>query len=138
MTIKKYRLITLKQYRLIMAGTLIVMCVLNGWAAFSGNVWLPAPVLIVGSIIIGLSRTRVKELWGDEREYNIAEKAGIYAWLIYMVLAAPSGLTLIVFSHGTPNLSFAIGFTLLGSACALALFFVIAKFYLGRKLGGKA
>jgi uncharacterized membrane protein len=116
---------------------MIIMVLLMGWAAFSGNAWLPAPVLIVGSVIIGLSRTRVKELWGDEREYNITEKAGIFACLIYMFLAGPSGLTLIVLDHDTPGLSFAIGFTLLGSACALALFFFVAKLYLSRKMDGK-
>jgi uncharacterized membrane protein len=119
-----------------MVSTLIIMCVLNGWAAFSGNVWLPAPVLIIGSIIIGLSRTRVKELWGDEREYNITEKAGIFAWLIYLFLACPSGLTLIVLGRDTPVL-LAIGWTLLGSCIALALFFFIFKLYFNRKLGGK-
>lgn len=136
MTLKKYRLITLKQYRLIMASTLIIMCVINGWAALSGNVWLPAPVLIIGSIIIGLTRTRVKELWGDEREYNIAEKAGIWAWLIYLFMAGPSGLTLIVLGRDTPVL-FAIGWTLLGSTTVLALLFFIFKLYIGRKLGDK-
>ena len=112
------------------------MCVLNGWAAASENAWLPAPVIIVGSIIIGISRTRVKELWGDEREYDITEKAGIFAWLIYLFIAAPSGITLMVLGRDTPVM-LAIGWTLLGSACVLALLFFIFKLYLNRKMSGK-
>jgi uncharacterized membrane protein len=114
------------------------MFFLGGWASLSGNIWLPAPVFIIGSLIIGLARIRVKELWGDEREYNITEKAGIFAWLIYMVLAAPSGLTMIVLGHDTSVSIYAIGWTLLGSTMALTLFFTLARLYLNRKMGGKA
>lgn len=136
MTIKKYGLIKLKQYRLIVVSTLIIMMVLMGWAAVSGNVWLPAPVLAIGIIILVLSRRRVKELRVDEREYSIGTRSIVLACTIFEFLAVISGVTLIALGQNTPVL-LAIGFTLFGSVVALGTFFYIAKFYIGRKLSGK-
>ncbi len=137
MTYKKYRLITLKQYRLIMASTIIIMMVLSGWAAVSGYAWLPAPVFIIGIIILGLSRRRVKELRVDEREYSIGTRSFALACTIFSTLAVISGITLIGLGQDTPVL-LAIGFTLFGSVVALGIFFYTVKFYLDRKMGGKA
>jgi uncharacterized membrane protein len=138
MTIKKNRLITLKQYRLIVASTMIIMASLSGWAAHNGYAWLPAPVMIAGSIILGLLRMRVKELRVDERSNSIDEKSMAIAWLIFIFLAGTSGLTLLALGRDTPDFLQAIGWTLLLSGCAIAIFFFIAKLFVSRKMGGKA
>jgi uncharacterized membrane protein len=138
MTYKKYRFITLKQYRLIVVSTIIIMMVLNGWAAVSGYPWLPAPVLIIGSIILIFSRRRVKELWVDEREYSIGTRAFTMACAIFITLASISGITLIAFGDDQEKpILLAIGLTLLGSVGALGIFFFTIKFYLDRKMSGK-
>lgn len=127
---------TNKKYTFINVITLIVIALLMGWAAANGYYWIAVPVFIVYGFVFAILRSRVKELMFDEREYNIAEKAGIYAYIIFLILAFVSGAILTTLSPGTPIL-LPIGLTLIGSACAITLFFFVAKFYFSRKMGGK-
>ena len=129
---------TLKKYRLIEAAIIIIVIVLVGWSVMNGNAWIPIPVFIAGTIIGLCIRKGVKKLAVDERVNTVAEKALSVASGVFIILAAPVGLTLIALGRNNhPNLE-PISFTLAYSTCAVVLIYWIANIYYNRKLGGKA
>jgi uncharacterized membrane protein len=130
---------TLKKYRLIIIGAFIIITPLMGLAAVMGYGWISVPVWVAWGILVGLLRLRVKELILDERAFSITEKSFSMACIIFMFLAGIGGSTLLTLTLGRGKpVMLSIGWTLLGSSTALALFFYLAKIYLSRKMGGKA
>ena len=128
---------TLTKYRIIEAAILVIIAVLVGWSVVNGNAWIPVPAFIAGIVIGLIIRKGVKKLAVDERVNTVAEKALSVASAVFIILAAPVGLTLIALGRNNHSNSEPIGFTLVYSACAVALIYYIANIYYNRKLGGK-
>lgn len=128
---------TLKRYRLATVIMLVIVAASVGWAVTSGNAWIPAPVIIAAIVIGILCRKSVKELAVDERVTNISEKALAFASGIFLIVAAPIGLTFIALGQeAVPELE-PIGLTLAFSVCGLVLIYYIAYLYYNRKYSGK-
>jgi len=128
---------SLKRYRLFTAVIMVAVAASVGWAVVNGNPWIPAPV-IVAAIVIGiLIRKRVKELAVDERVNSIAEKALAFASGIFLIVAAPIGLTFIALGQETMPKLEPIGLTLTFAVCGLVLFYYAANLYYNRKHSGK-
>jgi uncharacterized membrane protein len=128
---------TLNKYRLIEFVVIIVVMGLTAWSVMSGIAWIPVPAFVAG-IVIGLFiRKGVKKIAVDERVNTVAEKALSVASAVFIILAAPIGLTFIALGlNDYPDLE-PVGFTLAFSACAVVLIYYIANIYYNRKLGGK-
>ena len=89
-----------------------------------GNWYLPIAFLITAWVFLYVSRTKVKEVVADERDYRIAGKASGLAMRAYSVLAVISGLILYIVEKDNEVL-FAVGSTLLYSAGFLMVVYAI-------------
>ena len=127
-----------KRLKITTASIAIITALIVSWATYNreGYIWLIGPGFVAVITIVVLFLFRGKEWRYDERDATIDEKSMAIAWIIFMFLAGIIGITLIIIGRETPSF-LPIGWTLLGSTTAIALFFVIAKFYLNRKMGGK-
>jgi uncharacterized membrane protein len=82
-------------------------------AVIKGYVWVPAPV-IIAAIIIGALVTQKSEenLPTDERTVTITEKGPGNRPRIYVIFAAPIGLTLAVLGHSNHSYLEPVAYTL--------------------------
>ena len=88
----------------------------------NGNWYLPIIFIVAAWAFLFALKKRVREVMADERDYRLAGKASMHAMTIYSILAPVVGLFLYI--SGKDNaILFAIGNTLLYSACALILIY---------------
>lgn len=124
-----------KQFRLCGIITTAGMGALFGWSIAIGNFVLPTVAVILGTVVLYLCKRRVEEVTEDERIYIIAEKASRGALQIFILTSAVIGVTLVALSRsGYPEVA-PIGFTLVYSACALLMSYIVLYGYYNRKYG---
>jgi uncharacterized membrane protein len=126
-----------KTYTAIRIFVIIIMAGLISWAVTSGNVWIPAPVIIAAIVILLLFRRGVKKVVVDERIYSIAEKASYLAFRVFGIAAAVIGATLVALGQKTVPEMEPIGFTLAYAVCGLMVIYYIAYTCYKRKYSGK-
>ena len=128
---------SLQRYRMVTVIMMVVAAGLVAWAVINSNAWVPAPAIVVAIVIGIILRQRVKELAVDERVNSIAEKALALASVIFLLAAAPVGLTMVALGWESASDLYVIGLTIAFSACGLVLIYYIANLYYNRKHSGK-
>lgn len=97
-----------------------------------GNFYLPVAALIVAWVSLYVLRNKVKEVMADERDYKIAGRASGLSIKVYTMLAVIIGLVLQI-AEKNDSVLFAVGSSLLYSACFLVLFYAISFKIYARK-----
>lgn len=116
---------------------ILAIAVLTGWAIYQGIAWIPLPVIVVGGVFLFLTRKKEMKEKVDERTYDIAQKASLFVFRVFTVVAAGTGITLLALGRGDyPDLEPA-GLALAYGCCALLLLYYSAYLYYNGKLGGK-
>jgi uncharacterized membrane protein len=128
---------SLKRYRLFTAITMVIVAASVAWAVVNSNAWIPAPVTVAAIVIGIILRKRVRELAVDERVNTIAEKALAFASGVFLIVAAPIGLTLVALGWESSSDLYVIGLTITFTVCGLVLFYYAANLYYNRKHSGK-
>ncbi len=126
-----------KRYRLFTAITMVIVAASVAWAVVNSNAWIPAPVIVAATVIGIILRKRVRELAVDERVTNISEKALAFASGVFLIVAAPIGLTLVALGWESSSDLYVIGLTITFTVCGIALFYYAANLYYNRKYSGK-
>ena len=128
---------SVKTYRLWTAAIMIIVAGLAGWGVAMGNVFIPAPVLVVGAAILYFCRRRIKVVIEDERIHRIGDRASRRTIEIALIVMAVVGSTLIALSTDErPELE-TVGVTLGYSVCSILILYTILYNYFSRKFGGK-
>lgn len=128
---------TLKRYRLLEIIMFIALAVSVSLAVVMGYAWIPAPFILTAMVMGILMRQKVKEFAVDERVNSIAEKSLALASGIFIIVAAPIGITFIALGReARPELE-PIGWTLSLAGCGLVLIYSIAHIYYNSKYSGK-
>ena len=111
--------------------------VLVGWAVKIGNVLIPGPTVIVGTVILYLCKRRIKEVVEDERAQKIGDWASRRTIEIVIIIMAVVATTLLAMSSDDSTALKATGVTLACSIFTLLIVYSILYVFYSRKLGGK-
>lgn len=119
----------------------IIGIIIGGVVGFSvaGENWI-APVIVVtfGIIAVFLLRSRVKEVYADERTFTIAYKAARFTVAVVGIIMPVTGAILLALArHDLSSPIAQAGFTLIYTTCGLLIINYIAYHYYSHKLGGK-
>ena len=107
-----------------------------GWAVNTGNVWIPGPTVIIGSVILYLCKRRIKEVVEDERAQKIGDWASRHTIEIVIIIMAVVATTLLAMSSDDSTTLEAVGITLACSISLLLIVYGILHVFYSRKLGG--
>ncbi len=82
---------TFKQFKVVKLSIVIILSILVAQFVVSGNFIGPIIVVAIASVFLFYSRSRVKEVVADERDYAIGGKAArwaiqIYSWVTIVVM----------------------------------------------------
>lgn len=122
-------------YRIWKIVIVILVSVLVGWSIVYDNVLIPVPAMTVGIVVMWFLKKGVKEATLDERVFSVADKAAMFVFRIFILLASMAATTIFSLDRDNINLEQA-GLTLAFSACILAMFYYLAFIYYNRKYGG--
>lgn len=126
-----------KVFKLCRTIVIIIVAILVGWSVANNNALIPVPTVIAGIVIVLLLKRGMKEVIVDERIFSVADKASMFVFRTFIILAAMAAATILAFKPDRyPNLDQA-GFTLAYSICAMLLVYYLAYMYYNRKYGGK-
>ena len=98
---------------------------------------LPVPVVIAGIAAEAIVKRRVKDIVFDERIFSISDKAAMFAFRTFAIVAAATGTTLLALSQENNSDLEQAGLMLAFSIFALVLFYLIGYIYYNRKYSGK-
>ena len=110
--------------------------VLVGWAVNTGIIWVPGPIVIIGTIILYLCKRRIKEIVEDERMQKISDQASRRSVEIVIIIMAVVGATLLAMSSGNSTALETAGITLACSIFALLIIYSILYIFYSKKFGG--
>ena len=126
-----------KQFKLWRTIVVIIVAILVGWSVANNNALIPVPAVIAGIVIVLLLKKGMKEIIVDERIFSLADKAAMFVFRSFVILAGMAAATMLALNQERyPDLEQA-GFTLAYSVCAMLVIYWIAYFYYNRKFGGK-
>ena len=118
-------------------AVVLAVAALVGWSIYQGYPWIPLPVIVVGGIILWLTRRKVRDEHVDERTYTVAHRAAFFVFRVFVVVAAAVGVTLLTLDRSDyPELSSA-GMTLAYSCCALLILYCLAYVFYNRRTSGR-
>lgn len=123
------------RYKLWRILVIIIVAVLIGWSIANQNALIPVPAVIAGIVIVLLLRRGMKEMTVDERIFSVADKAAMFVFRVFVLLAAMTAATMLALDRESHDLEQA-GFTLAFSVCIMLLFYCIAYIFYNRKYGG--
>ena len=115
---------TKKTFLIYKIITAITLGIVVGVSVNLNNWYLPVICFVAFSVFLLSLRRKVNEVLADERDYRVAGRASYAAIMAYVWIAVIIGIILITTGRGEPVL-FAIGYTLLYSACFLMVFYGI-------------
>jgi uncharacterized membrane protein len=127
---------TLRAYRITETLLLAVVAASVALAMVQGYAWLPAPIIIAAIIVGMMLRRRVKEFAVDERVTNIAEKSLALAAGVFIVIAAPTGITLLALGREVSPEIKAVGWTLALAGAVVVLIYSAAYIYYNSRYSG--
>jgi uncharacterized membrane protein len=108
-------------YRIIIVS---IVAIAVSFSITYGNWYLPVICLVAAWISLYVLRSKIKEVIADERDYKVAGRASGLTIRIYVLLSLILGLILYTAEREKGAL-FALGSTLLYSACFLMLLYAI-------------
>jgi len=119
----------LKQYQQIKLVFVVILAMLFSQTLVLKNYIIPIFVMILGSLILWVFRSRVKEVIADERDYAIAGKSAMIAMQVYVWIATVA--MFIFYANRDYNPAYeAIGMTLAFSICLLLFIYsFVFKYY---------
>ena len=119
----------------------VIGMVIGGVVGFSvaGENWIaPIVVVIVGIIAMFFLRSKVKEIYADERTFTIAYRAARFTVAVVGIVMPVIGAILLVLArHDLSSARAQAGFALIYATCGLLIINYIAYHYYSHKLGGK-
>ncbi len=123
-----------KLWRIIVA---IIVVILVGWSVANNNALIPVPAVIAGIVIVLLLKRGMKEVVVDERIFSVADKAAMFVFRTFVILAGMAAATMLALNlERYPGLEQA-GLTLAYSVCALLILYYIAYMYYNRKYSSR-
>lgn len=109
--------------------TVITLSILVGVSINLGNYVLPVVAIITASLLLYFFKGKVKEVMADERDYEIAGRAGRNAMAVYSLVMAIAGTVLMALSKTYPGLE-CPALIILYSVCSLVfLYAILFKIY---------
>jgi len=103
------------------------------------EIWIvPIVTVVIAILVMLVLRRMVKEVYADERTYNIAYKASRLTVVIIGILMPVAGAVLIVLArHDLSSARAQVGFALEYATCGLLIVHYIAYYYYSHQLGGR-
>jgi len=98
----------------------------------AGNYFIPIPVVVVGALLLYITKKRVKDVLEDERDFAIAGQAARYSIFIFAFMAVIMVFMLLAFKTQNPYFEI-IASTLSYSVCSLLIFYSLVFKYLAVK-----
>ncbi|MDD5290772.1 MAG: DUF2178 domain-containing protein [Patescibacteria group bacterium] len=118
-----------KAFLVVRIITVITLSILVGVSINLGNYVLPVVAIITASFLLYFFKGKVKEVMADERDYEIAGRAGRNAMTIYSLIMAIIGTVLMALSKTYPELE-SPALIVLYSVCFLVLLYsILFKIY---------
>jgi len=109
--------------------TVITLAILVSASVNLGNYILPVVAIITASCLLYFCKGKVKEVVADERDYEIAGRAGKNAMTIYSLVMAITGTVLMALSKTYPELE-SLALIMVYSVCFLVfLYAILFKIY---------
>lgn len=121
-----------KTFFIIRMATTAFLAAIVAVSVNYGNWYLPVSAIIAAFILLYFTKTKVKGVVADERDYKIAGQASYLAMTSYTVVATITGL--IVYISGRDNpVMFAVGNVLLYSVLFLMFTYsILFRIYVKR------
>ena len=122
-----------RSYTILRILIVIAIGISVGWSVTAGNAIVPIPVVLIGTGLLYLMRSKVTDILEDERLNKIREKSSRITFQIFGISAVVAGAVMLALSKNIyPGLE-SIGFTLIYSVCALLILDSIAYAFFARK-----
>ena len=126
-------------YRAYQIWKLVMIMIVVGLTILAidrGIAWIPIPAIMIGVIIMLITRRMVKEVVVDERSYTIANQASRITIQAGAIIMVSVGVTLGVLAQSDyPNLQ-PYADTLVFSAIGFLILYIISILYYTGKHGG--
>lgn len=111
---------TIKQYTTIRIILAIGIGIIFSQSIIFNNLIIPLTTVIIAMTVLLVLRRRVKEVMADERDYQIAGKAGRFALTTMSIIGSLAVIILFSLKHKNDNFEI-IGSTIAYMVCSLLL-----------------
>ncbi len=122
---------TTKQYQYVRVAVAMLIAITTSIAINLKNYLLPLIAVIIGLIILNVSRKKIKGVLADERDYNLAGTAARYSLTIFVSLMAISVLVLFALKDKNPetftNLAMLFAYLICGLMLTNSIVFYFLK-----------
>jgi len=123
-----------RSYRILTALVVIILGAILGIGAARGNEMVPIVAFPIALLVLIGAKSKVREVYEDERNYHIARRAAHWAFTVFSITSAIVLNILLALGNRTGTLAFTIaGITLSLALVFLFLAYLVAYFLISRR-----